>query len=56
MRRIELETTEQALKRARLEADGTTFFLDAVPKEVLDNMIKFLSWKPHAEKTTRCTC
>lgn len=48
--RKELEKAALALRRARLEANGPTNFFDAVPKEVLHNVIKFLSRLPHAEK------
>lgn len=32
----------QDFKRVRFPADGTAFFLDALPTEVLDNVLNFL--------------
>lgn len=44
-----LEEAAQALKRARMQIDATTFYLESVPKEVLDYVVKFLSRRPDAD-------
>lgn len=48
-KRRERERSAQALKKARTEADGTTFYWDAVSKEVPGNVVKFLSSSSTAE-------
>lgn len=48
MKRRELERAAQILKRARLQLDDASFYLDGIPTDELGTAMKFLSSLPNA--------
>lgn len=49
MKRKAAGKSRRALKKPKMTASGADFYLDAIPKEVLDNVIKSLCHPPDVE-------
>lgn len=49
IKRADFPKPRQTRKKSRKEADCAELFLEAIPEEVVGNVLKFLSLSPHAE-------